>query len=36
VNAELAAIEKRVEAMLNAARIAGTLPPAITDDRIPV
>jgi hypothetical protein len=35
VNAKLAAIQKRSEAMLSAARIAGTLPPVITDDRIP-
>ncbi len=35
INAKLAAIQKRSEEMLNAARIAGTLPPAIGDDRIP-
>jgi hypothetical protein len=35
VNAKLAATQKRSEEMLNAARIAGTLPPVITDDRIP-
>jgi hypothetical protein len=35
VNAKLAAIQKRSEEMLNAARIAGTLPPVIADDRIP-
>ena len=36
VNAKLAAIQKRVEDVLNAARMAGTLPPVIADDRIPV
>lgn len=35
VNAKLAAIQKRSEEVLNAARVAGTLPPVITDDRIP-
>jgi hypothetical protein len=35
VNAKLAAVQKRSEEMLNAARIAGTLPPVITDDRMP-
>ena len=35
INAKLAAIQKRAEEMLNAARIAGTLPPVIADDRIP-
>jgi hypothetical protein len=35
INAKLAAIQKRTEELLNAARIAGTLPPAIADDRIP-
>jgi hypothetical protein len=36
VNAKLAAIEKRAEEMMNAARIAGRLPPVIGDDRMPV
>ncbi len=35
IQAKLAAIQKRSEEMLNAARIAGTLPPVIADDRIP-
>jgi hypothetical protein len=35
VNAKLATIQKRSEEMLNAARIAGTRPPMITDDRLP-
>jgi uncharacterized membrane protein len=35
VNAKLATIEKRAQEMLNAARIAGTLPPVIADERIP-
>jgi hypothetical protein len=35
VNAKLAAIQKRSEEMLNAARIAGTLPPVMSDDRMP-
>ena len=36
VNAKLAAIQKRVEEMMNAARIAGTLPPVTSDERLPV
>lgn len=36
VNVKLAAIQKRSEDMLNAARIAGTFPPVISDDRMPV
>jgi hypothetical protein len=35
VNAKLAAIQKRSDEMLNAARIAGTRPPVIADERIP-
>jgi hypothetical protein len=35
-NAKLAAIQQRSQDMLNAARIAGTPPPVITDDRMPV
>jgi hypothetical protein len=35
VNAKLAAIQKRSEEILNAARIAGTLPPVMTDERLP-
>jgi hypothetical protein len=36
VNAKLAAIQKRAEEMMNAARVAGTLPPVTGDDRISV
>ena len=35
LNAKLAAIQKRTEEMMNAARIAGTLPP-VGDERLPV
>ncbi len=36
VNAKLAAIQKHVEEMMNAARVGGTLPPMISDERLPV
>ncbi|MBS1853810.1 MAG: hypothetical protein JST11_00475, partial [Acidobacteria bacterium] len=35
MNAKLAAIQKRSEEILNAARVAGTFPPVIADDRLP-
>ncbi len=35
MNAKLAAIQKGVEEMMNAARIAGTLPTVPSDERLP-
>jgi hypothetical protein len=36
VSGKLAEIQRRTEERMNAARMAGTLPPVMTDDRMPV